>query len=139
MKNRIKIFAGSSHQKFAEKVCQCLNIPLGKSETIKFSNENLMPKIGESVRDCDVFVIQTQSPPVSEHIIELLAIIRALRDASTPRITAVLPYFFYARSDKKDQPRIPITAKLMADLLEVAGANRILTMDLHSAQIQGFF
>jgi len=139
MKNELKVFTGSSHKEFAEKICSHLKIPLGKSETYRFSNENLMPKILENVRGCDVFVVQTQTPPVSDHIIELLAMIRALRDASAYRITAVIPYFFYARSDKKDQPRIPITAKLMADLLEKAGANRILTMDLHSAQIHGFF
>jgi len=139
MESKFKVFAGSSHKKFTEQICKYLDIPLGKSETIRFSNENLMPKIGENVRGCDVFVIQTQTPPVSDHIIELLAMVRALRDASASRITAVLPYFFYPRSDKKDQPRIPITAKLIADFIQTAGANRVLTMDLHSAQIQGFF
>lgn len=139
MENELKVFAGSSHKKFAEQICQYLDIPLGESETIRFSNENLMPKIGENVRGCDVFVIQTQMPPVSDHIIELLAMIRALRDASASRITAVLPYFFCARGDKKDQPRIPIMAKFMADLIQTAGTNRVLTMDFHSAQIQGFF
>jgi len=106
---------------------------------VKFSNENLKVKIEENVREMDVFVFQTSSPPLSEHIVELLILLDALKHASARRVTAVLPYFPYARSDKKDEPRISITARLIADLLATAGADRVLTIDLHSPQIQGFF
>ncbi len=139
MIGRIKLFAGSSHPELALKISQELDLPLSKSETVKFSNENLMVRILENVRECDVFYIQTSASPVNESIIETLIAIDALKHASAARVTAVLPYFFYARSDKKDQPRISITARLMADLLQTAGADRVLTMDLHSPQIQGFF
>lgn len=139
MIGRIKLFAGSSHPELALKISQELDLPLSKSETVKFSNENLMVRILENVRECDVFYIQTSASPVNEAIIETLIAIDALKHASAARVTAVLPYFFYARSDKKDQPRISITARLMADLLQTAGADRVLTMDLHSPQIQGFF
>ncbi len=139
MNARIKIFAGSSHPQLAQSICEHLDVPLSRSETIKFSNENLMVRIQENVRECDVFYIQTSAPPVNEAIIETLIAIDALKSASAARVTAVLPYLFYARSDKKDQPRISITARLMADLLQTAGADRVLTMDLHSPQIQGFF
>jgi ribose-phosphate pyrophosphokinase len=136
---RIKVFAGSSHPELAEAICASLDLPLSKSETVKFSNENLMVKIQENVRECDVFYIQTSAPPVNEAVLETLIAIDALKHASAARVTAVLPYYFYARSDKKDRPRISITARLMADLLQTAGADRVLTMDLHSPQIQGFF
>ncbi len=139
MNARIKVFAGSTHPELAELICRNLDLPLSKSETVKFSNDNLMVKIQENVRECDVFYIQTSAPPVNEAIIETLIAIDALKHASAARVTAVLPYFFYARSDKKDRPRISITARLMADLLQTAGADRVLTMDLHSPQIQGFF
>ena len=139
MNAKIKIFAGSSHPELAQAICDSLDIPLAKSETVKFSNENLMVKIQENVRECDVFYIQTSAPPVNENIIETLIAIDALKHSSAARVTAVLPYFFYARSDKKDRPRISIAARLMADLLQTAGADRVLTMDLHSPQIQGFF
>ena len=139
MNAKLKIFAGSSHPELAKSICDALDLPLSKSETIKFSNENLMVRILENVRECDVFYIQTSAPPVNEAIIETLIAIDALKSASAARVTAVLPYYFYARSDKKDQPRISITARLMADLLQTAGADRVLTMDLHSPQIQGFF
>src|SRR4030095_12237637 len=112
---------------------------LGKITTPRFSNENLKVKIEENVREQDVFVVQTSAPPLSEHIMELLILIDALTHASARRVTAVLPYFPYARSDKKDEPRISITARLLADLVATAGANRVLTVDLHSPQIQGFF
>jgi ribose-phosphate pyrophosphokinase len=135
----LKIFSGSSHPELAKKVCHICDVPLGKLEVVRFSNENLMVKVNENVRGCDVFVIQTSAPPVNEGIIELLIMIDALKRASAGRITAVIPYFPYVRSDKKDKPRISITARLMADLLETAGANRVVTMDLHSPQIQGFF
>jgi ribose-phosphate pyrophosphokinase len=139
MNSRIKIFAGSSHPALSRAICEHLDLPLGKTEVVRFSNQNLMVKILENVRQCDVFYIQSSCPPVSDNILETLIAIDALKHASAARITAVLPYFPYARSDKKDRPRISITARLMADLLETAGADRVLTMDLHSPQIQGFF
>ncbi|MSP91556.1 MAG: ribose-phosphate pyrophosphokinase [Myxococcales bacterium] len=139
MDPRIKIFAGSSHPELARAICAELDMPLAKSETVKFSNENLMVKIQENVRGCDVYFIQTSAPPVNENIVEMLIAIDALKGASAARVTAVMPYYFYARSDKKDRPRISIAARLMADLLQTAGADRVLCMDLHSPQIQGFF
>jgi ribose-phosphate pyrophosphokinase len=135
----LKVFAGSSHPALAQEISKCLGIPLGAVTTTRFSNENLKVKIEENVREQDVFVVQTAAPPLSEHIVELLILIDALTHASARRVTAVLPYFPYGRSDKKDEPRISITARLMADLLDAAGADRVLTLDLHSPQIQGFF
>ncbi len=135
----LKVFSGSSHPSLASEICDALGIPLGRSHTVRFSNENLKVKIEENVREEDVFVVQTACPPLSENILELLIMLDALKHASARRVTAVLPYFPYARSDKKDEPRISITARLMADLLGAAGADRVLTMDLHSPQIQGFF
>jgi ribose-phosphate pyrophosphokinase len=137
--NSLKVFAGSSHPGLAIEVCDALGIKLGKAHTTRFSNENLKVKIDENVREQDVFVVQTACPPLSEHIVETLIWLDALKHASAKRVTAVLPYFPYARSDKKDEPRISITARLMADLLTTAGADRVLTVDLHSPQIQGFF
>lgn len=139
MRRELKIFSGSSHPELAKAICAYNELPLGASEIIRFSNENMMVRILENVRGSDVFVVQTSCPPVNEGIMELLIMIDALRYASAERITAVLPYFPYARSDKKDKPRISITARLMADLLQTAGADRVLTLDLHSPQIQGFF
>ena len=135
----IKVFSGRSHPELCDSICSHLGIPLGASRVVRFSNENLMVLIDENVRESDVFVVQTSSPPVNEHLIELLIFIDALKGASAARVTAVIPYFFYARSDKKDRPRISITARLVADLLEAAGADRVLTIDLHAPQIQGFF
>ena len=135
----LKVFSGSTHPALAREVCQCLGIPLGQAHTIRFSNENLKIKIDENVREEDVFVVQTSSPPLSESIVELLILLDALKHSSARRVTAVIPYFFYARSDKKDEPRISITARLMADLVAAAGADRVLTIDLHSPQTQGFF
>lgn len=139
MDGTLKVFAGSSHPALARAICRHIGIPLGAAHIHRFSNENLKVKIEENTREQDVFVIQTSCPPVSEGILELLIMIDALKHASARRITAVLPYFPYARSDKKDEPRISITARLMADLLETAGADRVLTVDLHSPQVQGFF
>jgi ribose-phosphate pyrophosphokinase len=139
MYSDLKIFSGSSHPVLAKNICRELGQELGMSRTVRFTNENLKVKIEENVRGSDVFVIQTASPPVSDGIIELLIMIDALKHASAARVTAVLPYYPYARSDKKDEPRISITARLMADLLQTAGADRVLTMDLHSPQIHGFF
>jgi len=135
----LKVFSGSSHPVFVEEICNHLAIEPGGREIIEFSNQNVLVKILENVRGDDVFVVQTMAPPVNMHIIEALIMVDALKHASAGRVTAVLPYFPYARSDKKDQPRISIAAKLMADLFEVAGADRILTMNLHCPQIQGFF
>jgi len=138
MYGELKIFAGRSHVEFSEEVCKHLGVGLGKVSFKQFSNENIKVKIEENVRECDVFVIQTSCPPVHDHLMELLIMIDALKYASAARITAVLPYYPYVRSDKKDEPRISITARLVADLLETAGANRILTMNLHQMQIMGF-
>ncbi len=135
----MKIFAGRSHHGLAEEICRFLDVPLGQKEVIQFSNENLMVKINENVRGADVFVVQTSCPPIHSGIMELLITIDALKHASAGRITAVVPYFPYVRSDKKDKPRISITARLIADLLQTAGADRVVTMDLHAPQIAGFF
>ena len=139
MYGKLLIFSGQSHRSLAEDICAHLGLRVGESKTIKFSNENLMVQIEENVREADVFVVQTAAPPLHQNIFELLILIDALKSASAARVTAVIPYFPYVRSDKKDRPRISITARLMADLITAAGADRVLTMDLHSAQIQGFF
>jgi ribose-phosphate pyrophosphokinase len=137
--DKLKIFTGSAHPSLAEAVCAELGVPLGAAKLIRFTNENLKVKIDENVREADVFVIQPSCPPVNEGLMELLIMIDALRSASAGRITAVTPYYPYVRSDKKDEPRISITARLVADLLEAAGANRVLAIDFHSPQVQGFF
>lgn len=135
----LKIFAGSSHPELAKAIAAQAKVKLGKLRITRFSNENIKVKIDENVRGCDVFVVQTSAPPLSDHIVELLILIDALKFASAARISVVLPYFPYARSDKKDEARISITARLMADLLETTGADRVLTMSLHAPQILGFF
>ncbi len=135
----LKVFTGNAHPKLAQEVVEYLGIPLGKSEVFQFTNENIFVRILENVRAWDTFVIQPICSPVNTNLVELLIMIDALKRASAERITAVIPYYGYGRSDKKDQPRVPITARLVADLLTVAGANRVLTVDLHAAQIQGFF
>lgn len=137
--NKIKIFACNSAEKFTKEVCQCLELPMGKIDSYKFKNDNNFVQIQETVRDYDVYIIQTTQPPVNERIMELLITVDAVKRASAKRITVVLPYFMYSRSDKKDQPRIPVTAKLMAQLLEAAGVNRVLTCDLHNSAIQSYF
>ncbi len=139
MEARLKVFSGSSHPKLANEICKNLGITLGAAHTVRFSNDNLMTQVDENVRECDVFVVQTSCPPVHTNFFELLMMIDALKSASAARITAVMPYIPYIRSDKKDRPRISITAKLVARLLETAGADRVLTMDLHTPQAQGFF
>ena len=116
-----------------------LGVPLGKAEVFEFSNENIFVKINQNVREHDVFVIQPTCPPVNKSVMELLIMLDALKRASASRITAVMPYFAYGRSDKKDQPRVPITARLHGRLLQMAGADRVLTVDLHAGQVQGFF
>lgn len=123
----------------AQDISNHLNVPLSPTDIVRFGNENILFQSLENVRESDVFVIQTSCPPVSDFLVELLIIIDALKHASARRVTAVLPYFPYARSDKKDRPRISITARLIADLLETAGADRVLTMNLHSPQVGGFF
>ena len=135
----LKVFTGNAHPILAQAVADYLGIPLGKCEVFEFSNDNIFVRIMENVRQRDTFVIQPLSSPVNKNIMELLIMLDALKRASAGRITAVIPYYGYGRTDKKDQPRVPITARLIADLLTVAGANRVLTVDLHAAQIQGFF
>ena len=137
--DELRVFTGNAHPALAQAVVDYLGIPLGKNEVFQFSNENIFVRILENVRERDTFVIQPLSSPVNNNLVELLIMIDALKRASAKRITAVVPYYGYARTDKKDQPRVPITARLIADLLTVAGANRLLTVDLHAAQIQGFF
>jgi ribose-phosphate pyrophosphokinase len=135
----IKVISGTAHPQLGRDVCALLGIEPCRTTFVRYSNENMLVQIDENVREADVFVIQPSCAPVSDGIIELLITIDALRHASAARITAVLPYFPYARSDKKDRPRISIAARLMADLIQAAGADRILTMNLHSPQVQGFF
>ena len=137
--SRLKIFSGNSNRQLAEEICQSINVPLGEATVTSFPDGESFVKINENIRGHDVFIIQSTCPPTNHHLMELLIMIDAARRASAQRITAVLPFYGYARQDRKDQPRVPITAKLVANLLVSAGANRILTMDLHSQQIQGFF
>ena len=137
--DELKVFAGTAHTNLAVDICQYLNIPVGDSNVFKFSNDNTFVQILENVRQRDVFLIQPFAYPVNDHIMELLIMLDAAKRASAGRITAVIPYYAYGRTDKKDQPRVPITARLVADLLSVAGADRVLTIDLHAGQIQGFF
>ncbi len=137
--DEIKVFTGNAHPALAQAVTEYLGIPLGQCEVFEFSNENIFVRILDNVRQRDAFVIQPFSSPVNKSLVELLIMIDALKRASAERITAVVPYYGYGRTDKKDQPRVPITARLVADLITVAGANRMLTVDLHAAQIQGFF
>jgi ribose-phosphate pyrophosphokinase len=136
---QLKVFAGRSHPELAEAICRHLGIEPGKVSFVDFPNGNMKVKIEENVRECDVFAVQTATPEnLHDHLMELLILIDALKYASALRITAVIPYYFYVRSDKKDEPRISITARLVADLLETAGADRILTMSLHAPQSMGF-
>ena len=135
----LKIFSGTSHPDLGKKICNYLDIKNGKAEIFKFSNDNTFVRILENIREKDVFIIQPASTPVNDNLMELLIFIDAAKRASAGRISAVIPYFPYGRTDKKDQPRVPITARLVADLITVSGADRILTLDLHAGQIQGFF
>ena len=136
----LSVYTGNAHPRFAEDICRHLEIPLGKAEVFKFKNDEIFVKINENAREHDVFIVQSLvGPSVSDAIMELLIMIDAFKRASAGRITAVMPQFAYGRSDKKDQPRVPITARLLADLISVAGADRFLTMDMHQMQIQGFF
>ena len=135
----LKVFSGTANPDLATDICEYLRMPLGKIEVFKFSNDNTFVRIQENVRQRDVFLVQGFSMPVNDHVMELLIMIDAAKRASAGRITAVIPYYGYGRTDKKDQPRVPITARLIADLLTTAGADRVLTIDLHAGQIQGFF
>jgi len=135
----IKILSGNSNIPLAEKICTGLNIPLGRAHVKKFSDGEIQVEIEENVRGMDVFVVQSTCTPVNAYLMELLIMMDAIKRASAERITAVLPYYGYARQDRKVAPRVPITAKLVADLITTAGANRLLTIDLHAGQIQGFF
>ena len=136
---KLSIFTGNANPQMAVRICDSLELARGEAEVFHFPNENIFVKIEETVREDDVFVVQPLTSPVNTSIMEMLILIDALKRASAARITGVIPYYAYGRSDKKDQPRVPITARLLADLLTTAGAHRILTMDLHAGQIQGFF
>ena len=133
------IFAGNSHPQLVRDICDYLGQDIGQVEVFKFSNDNTFVKILENVRQKDVFILQSTIEPVNDHIMEMLIMIDAAKRASAGRITAVVPYYSYARTDKKDQPRVPITGRLVADLLETAGADRVVMIDLHAGQVQGFF
>ena len=139
MPNIIKVFSGNANPKLAHEICGHLNIPLSKVEVRRFSDGEIFVEIGENVRGTDVFVIQPTCTPVNDHLMELVIMVDALRRASARRITAVLPYYGYARQDRKVAPRVPITAKVVAEMLMVVGVRRVLAMDLHAGQIQGFF
>lgn len=138
-RSELKIFSGRSNIPLAQEICDRIGVPLGEATVSSFPDEETFVRINENIRGCDVFIIQSTCKPANHHIMEMLIMIDAARRASARRITAVLPFFGYARQDRKDQPRVPITSKLVANLLVTAGANRVLTMDLHAQQIQGFF
>ena len=137
--DEFSIYAGNANKPLAERITRYLQTQLGEVEVFQFANENIFVRVMENVREQDVFLVQPTCRPVNQSIMELLIMIDAFKRASAGRITAVIPYYSYGRSDKKDQPRVPITARLIADMLTVAGADRVLTMDLHQGQIQGFF
>jgi ribose-phosphate pyrophosphokinase len=137
--SRLKIFSGNSNRPLAEEICQHIGVPLGEATVTSFPDGESFVKINENIRGQDIYIIQSTCTPTNHHLMELLIMIDAARRASAQRITAVIPFYGYARQDRKDQPRVPITAKLVANLIVAAGATRILTMDLHSQQIQGFF
>src|SRR3954449_7552629 len=136
---KIKIFSGNAHPALAEEICHQFDCELSKANTERFSDGEFNFSIGENVRGHDVFIVQPTCPPSDEHLMELLIMVDAFIRASAERVTAVIPYFGYARSDKKDRPRVPISAKLVSNLIVKAGAHRVLTIDLHASQIQGFF
>lgn len=139
MTGNIKIFSGNAHPELAREICGHLNLDLGSAVTDRFSDGEYNFSIGENVRGSDVFIVQPTCPPTDQNLLELLIMIDAFIRASSKRVTAVMPYFGYARSDKKDRPRVPISAKLVSNLIVKAGAHRVLTIDLHASQIQGFF
>ncbi|MEY2479723.1 MAG: ribose-phosphate pyrophosphokinae [Verrucomicrobiota bacterium] len=135
----MKIFSGSANRDLAQRICDYLKVPLGQATISSFPDSETYVRIEENIRGRDVFIIQPTCPPTNQHLMELLIMVDAARRASADRITAVIPFFGYARQDRKDQPRVPITAKLVANLLNAAGVSRVLTMDLHAQQVQGFF
>jgi len=139
MRDKIRIFSGNSNPQLAQKICDCLSIPVGTARVRTFSDGEVMIEIGENVRGRDVYVIQSTCAPTNNNLMELLVMTDALKRASAATITAVIPYYGYARQDRKAAPRTPITAKLVADLITTAGVNRVVTVDLHAGQIQGFF
>ncbi len=136
---QLKIFSGSANRELAQRICEFVGVPLGEATLSSFPDGETYVKIEENIRGRDVFIVQPTCPPTNEHLMELLIMVDAARRASAYRITAVIPFFGYARQDRKDKPRVPITAKLVANLLTAAGVNRVLTMDLHAQQVQGFF
>ncbi len=138
-RGQLKVFSGSAHPALAREIAEFLGVPLGHARLHRFPDSEVGFQIDENIRGTDVFVVQPTSNPVDQHLVELCVMIDAFRRSSASRITAVIPYYGYARQDRKDKPRVPISAKLVANLLSAAGANRVLTMDLHKAQIQGFF
>jgi ribose-phosphate pyrophosphokinase len=139
MSRELRVFTGSAHPALGEAIARFLGVPLGRAHLARFSDGEVWFQIQDNVRGADVFVVQPTGPPVNENLMELLVMIDAFKRSSATRITAVLPYYGYARQDRKDKPRVPISAKLVADLLSTAGTSRVLTMDLHASQIQGFF
>ena len=139
MARELRVFTGSAHPALGEAIARFLGVPLGRAHLSRFSDGEIWFQIQDNVRGADVFVVQPTGPPVNENVMELLVMLDAFKRSSASRITAVLPYYGYARQDRKDKPRVPISAKLVADLLSAAGTDRVLTMDLHAAQIQGFF
>jgi ribose-phosphate pyrophosphokinase len=139
MSHELRIFTGNAHPALGESICKSLGVPLGRAHLARFSDGEVWFQIKDNVRGADVFVVQPTAPPVNENLMELLVMLDAFKRSSASRITAVIPYYGYARQDRKDKPRVPISAKLVADLLTAAGTDRILTMDLHASQIQGFF
>jgi ribose-phosphate pyrophosphokinase len=139
MRRELKIFTGSANPALGEAICRTLGVPLGRAHLARFSDGEVWFQIHDNVRGADVFVVQPTSPPVNENLMELLLMLDAFKRSSASRLTAVIPYYGYGRQDRKDKPRVPISAKLVADLLSTAGTDRVLTVDLHAAQIQGFF
>jgi ribose-phosphate pyrophosphokinase len=137
--DQFDVYTGNANPELARKICRYLGTDIGRAEVFQFANENIFVRVLDNVREKDVFLVQSTCRPVNQSIMELLIMIDAFKRASAGRITAVIPYYAYGRSDKKDQPRVPITARLIADMITVAGADRVLTMDLHQGQIQGFF
>lgn len=137
--DQLSVFSGNSNIELAQEICKYVGIPMGRADVFKFSNDNTFVRINESVRENDVFVVQSFSDPVNDSIMEMLIMLDTIKRASAGRVTAVIPYFGYGRTDKKDQPRVPITARLVAKLVGVSGADRALLLDLHAGQIQGFF
>ncbi len=139
MSRELKVFTGSAHRALGESIARFLGVPLGRAHLARFSDGEVWFQIQDNVRGADVFVVQPTAPPVNENLMEMLLMLDAFKRSSASRLTAVVPYYGYARQDRKDKPRVPISAKLVADLLSAAGSDRILTMDLHASQIQGFF